>query len=127
MVTIKSEQNVFFDVDGTLIVNPGEGAGRLISVLDPVTDNYILMEAHEPNIRLLLEESHRGSYVVVWSRGGYEWASNVLKALNLTNKVQLVMTKPFVYFDDIPVEQWLTNRVFLNANDTYKTKQKGAK
>lgn len=123
MTTIKNEHVVFFDVDGTLILSSDPNnpvPGRKIAVWDAVTKKYIVMVAHEPNIRLLMEEKHRGSYVVVWSRGGYEWAANVIKALELQRYVNTVMTKPLVYFDDLPVDQWLNYRVFLEPDVIYK-------
>lgn len=122
---IRNENVVFFDVDGTLI-NHGQVPDRIgkhVSVYDAVTDTYLPMQAHEPNIRLLLEEKHKGSYVIVWSRGGHEWAENVLKALNLFDKVNLIMTKPLVYIDDLPIEKWLPYRVFLEPDTIYKTNQ----
>lgn len=125
MRVVKSENTVFVDVDGTLI-NHGQRsdrAGRRISVLDPLTGEYLPMQAHEPNIRLLLEEKHRGSFVVVWSRGGYEWAESVLKALDITDKVDLVMSKPLAYIDDVPINEWLPYRVYLDPNTDYKTNQ----
>lgn len=120
MNIIESENTVFFDVDGTLVLAHGEGPGRDISILDPVTHNYITLTAHEPNIRLLEEEHHRGSFVVVWSRGGYEWATNVIKALNLQDRVHIVMSKPLVYFDDVQIDKWLPYRVYLEPSTIYK-------
>lgn len=120
MQVIQSENITPFDVDGTLILTKGEGPGRIVDILDPVTGNYIQMSAHEPNIRLLEEEAHRGSFVIVWSRGGYEWATNVITALGLGSKVNLVMSKPMVYFDDLSIEKWLPYRVFLKPDEIYK-------
>lgn len=122
MRVVQNEKVTFHDVDGTLIQHGQQSgrAGYYVTVLDPITGGYLPMQAHEPNIRLLLEEKHRGSYVVVWSRGGYEWAENVLKALNLTDKVDLVLTKPMAYFDDVPINDWLPYRVWLAPNEIYK-------
>jgi hypothetical protein len=123
MKVIKSEQVVFFDVDNTLVY-PAEKykghQGALVEVYDAVTKKHVLMRVNEPNMRLLLEEKHRGSFVIVWSRGGYEWAANVLRALDLESKVDLVMSKPLVYYDDLSIDEWLTYRVFLEPNTLYK-------
>lgn len=110
-----------FDVDDTLILHLADNTGhRTVDVWDAVTQTYKRFAVHEPMVRLLLEEFHRGSYVVVWSRGGWQWAKNVVIALGLEEKVHQVMTKPLVYFDDKDVADWLKYRVFLNPNQSYK-------
>jgi len=118
MRVIKSENIKFFDIDGTLILP--YTTGPAIYVYDAVTRKDIKMQAHEPNVRLLLEEKHRGSTIIVWSMGGYEWAANVVRALNLVTKVDFVMSKPLAYFDDVPIDEWLRFRVFLDPNMKYK-------
>ena len=80
----------------------------------------IKVGVHEPMVRLLKEESHRGSHIVVWSRGGYEWATNVLKALCIEDYVDQVMSKPSAYFDDKDISEWLKYRVYLKPDTIYK-------
>jgi hypothetical protein len=124
MKTIKNEQTRFFDVDGTLIVayELGKSRGRVIDIVDPVnTGKRIRMRVNEPMVRLMLEEKQRGGYIIVWSRSGYEWAANVVKALCLEETVDIVMSKPIVYFDDVEVKDWLRDRVFIGPNERYKT------
>src|ERR1700722_14341636 len=107
MIVIKNENVRPFDVDGTLIyeVTPHEASRtKTVSVKDPVTGGMIVMAVHEPMIRLMMEEHHRGSHIIVWSRGGYEWAANVITALNLQQYVNEVYSKPMVYFDDVDVK-----------------------
>lgn len=121
MLVIKNESPAPFDVDGTLILHLKDNTGyRTVNVWDAVTKAYKVFAVHEPMVRLLLEEHHRGSYVIVWSRGGWQWAKNVIIALGLEDKVDLVMTKPLVYFDDKDVAYWLKYRVFLDPNENYK-------
>jgi len=123
MRIIKNEYNTFWDIDSTLIfsidpVNPVPG--RKIQVYDAITKKFILMIANEPMIRLLKEEKHRGSNITVWSRGGYEWAANVIRALDLVTCVDQVMTKPLAYMDDLDISEWLKYRVYLPPNTIYK-------
>lgn len=124
MIVIKNERTVFFDVDGTLVeqpVEPGAPIKDLVHIEDPLLPNrYMLFKVNEAMVRLLKEEHHRGAHVVVWSRGGYEWAATVVDALDIRNYVHQVMTKPLVYFDDVSVEQWLPYRVFLSSDTVYK-------
>lgn len=123
MNVVKNESTIFIDVDSTLIFSRDPARplnGRTVQVYDAVAETYITMIEHTPMVRLLKEEHHRGAHIVVWSKGGYEWATNVLKALDLTNFVHQVMTKPKTYFDDLPIEEWLKDRVYFPPNKLYK-------
>jgi hypothetical protein len=71
MRVIKNERTVYFDVDDTLILaidasNPKPGVK--IDVYDALTKKFIRMIAHEPMVRLLKEEKHRGAFVGVEQR-----------------------------------------------------------
>jgi predicted phosphatase len=121
---VKNENIVFIDVDDTLILHTNEfdmkESSHLICVKDPLKGPDIVVEVHGPMVRLLKEEFQRGSFVVVWSRGGYQWASNVVNALKLNKFVHQVMSKPVVYFDDKDIGEWLKYRVYLKPEQTYK-------
>jgi predicted phosphatase len=125
MNVIKSEHNIMVDVDGTLIDHLtteqlNEPIRLTVSLWCPIENKNITVGVNQSMVRLLKEEYHRGSHVVVWSRGGWEWATNVVRALNLEKYVDLVMTKPLVYFDDIEVQEWLKYRVFIKHDTIYK-------
>ncbi len=121
MIVTHSENIVFFDVDGTLIVPPsGNPLDDHINIYDPIEGKLIRQRVHKPMVRLLKEEHARGSYVVVWSRGGHAWAESVVRALGLELYVHQVMSKPLAYFDDLPVDEWLKYRVFLSPDTVYK-------
>lgn len=119
MNVIKSENVKPFDVDGTLICDKDESDYH-IYVLDPLTKKNMCVGVNRNMIRLLMEEKQRGAFIIVWSRGGYQWAKNVLNALMLENQVDLVMSKPLAYFDDIPVKKWMKDRVFIGPKEKYK-------
>lgn len=123
---LKNEYVVPVDVDGTLITHlttaelsllPSED---VISVYDKVEQRFIKVGINRPMVRLVKEEFSRGAHVIIWSRGGFEWAEAVIKAIELQNHVHQIMSKPLSYFDDLPVEDWLKHRVFLPPNTTYK-------
>jgi hypothetical protein len=120
MIVTKNEDTTYFDVDGTLVLPSDAKHGQLIKVLDPVTGRHVLQRIHAPMVRLLKEADRRGSHVVVWSRGGWEWARNVVIALGLESYVDEVKCKPLVYFDDVSVDKWLPYRVFLDPSVNYK-------
>lgn len=108
------------DVDGTLIEHLSEKTDKTIEVQDFVTGKTILVVPNEPMIRILKEEYARGAFVIVWSKGGNQWANDVVNALGIRDYVHLIMTKPSAYGDDKPVESWLTDRIFIPYTEPYK-------
>jgi hypothetical protein len=119
MQVIKSEQLRMWDIDDTLVMH-SEPCDESVDIHDPIDDRTITLGINAPMVRLLKEEHSRGGFIVVWSRGGYAWAQAVITALKLTDKVHLIMSKPLVYFDDSPVENWLKDRVYLHPSTKYK-------
>lgn len=124
MQIVNSYNVVFFDVDGTLVNHLGSTDrfpfDETIFVKDILGEKDIRLLPNHKMIRLLREELAKGSKVVVWSRGGYQWAANVLEALDLADKDILVMSKPFAYFDDKDASEWMVNRVFIPLTENYK-------
>lgn len=109
-----------FDVDGCLIIHTKNRSLQSLLVFDCVEKRHIAVRPNWNMVRLLREEKHRGSFVMVWSRGGKEWATEVVRALGLMDYVDLIMTKPKVYFDDTEVKDWLKDRVFMGPDEEYK-------
>lgn len=130
MQVIRHENVVYVDVDSTLVMHINFAANDnylkyvALKVVDPInSDKTILVRRNEPMLRLLEEEHHRGSFIVVHSRGGYEWAENVIKALGYNHWDKLlIMSKPLAYFDDKPVQEWLPYRVYIGPDEIYKNK-----
>lgn len=123
MVVTKNENISPFDVDGTLVIQRdyADINQKEVCIRDPLdASRMIIMAIHEPMVRLLKEEAAKGFHIIVWSRGGWGWAEAVVKALDIEQYVNEVKTKPLVYFDDLPVEQWLPYRVFLSPDSKYK-------
>lgn len=124
---VQNERVIMVDIDDTLVmhgqVNLAKSEDELVNILDPIKrDTFITMRVNLPMVRLVQEEIARGSKVCFWSRGGFLWAYNVLLALKLDQLPgeQIVMTKPFAYFDDSPVDKWLVDRVYLGPDVPYK-------
>ncbi len=122
MIVTKVENIRPVDVDGTLIIHTRDTitASERIDVVDPLTGKNIRVRINKAMVRLLKEEHHRGSYILVWSRGGYEWARNVIQALDLVPYVHQIMSKPLVYLDDTDVSGWMKDRVFIGPDEKYK-------
>lgn len=130
MIVVKNEMTSFYDCDDTLVMHRKLSdipSGESVQVYDAVTKGFITLQINRPMVRLLRESHARGEYVVVWSRGGYRWASDVIKALDLVDCVAIVLSKPMAYFDDREISEWLPYRVYLKPDQVYKTLTKDTK
>ncbi len=119
MQIVKNENIRPFDVDGCIICHKDDSEA-CVDVMDPLTKKNIRVGVNLNMVRLLMEEKHRGSFIIIWSRGGYEWAKNVVNALMIENQVDLVLSKPLAYFDDKPVKKWMKDRIFIGPREKYK-------
>ncbi len=121
MKIIENDATLFVDVDGTLIVHTADFPNNpTVEVPDPISDWKLKFAIHLPHVRLIREEAARGRCIVVWSRGGYKWATAVVRALGLENSVSYTMTKPYTYIDDVPASNWMYDRINMRANGGYK-------
>src|ERR1700677_2822537 len=94
MKIINKESTVFFDVDDTLVMwKEQKGPTAKITIVEPHYGDEVLLTPHSGHIKILKDRKARGSFIVVWSAGGYAWAEAVVKALNLEEYVYLVMKK----------------------------------
>lgn len=116
---LNSDEVIYFDVDETLVFwkTDQDPDDIIIQAVDPyMGGQYVNLVPHQRNIDLLKRNAGQGRTVIVWSAGGVFWAENVIRALALETYVDLIIRKPDVYVDDIPIEQWGLNRVYLNKH-----------
>lgn len=128
MKVLKSHNSAWFDVDDTLVkwgtVLP-EDREHLVPITCPVSsvedeDGNIkevsqwteYLRPHKKHIEQLKLHKARGHTVIVWSQGGWEWAEAVVKALKLENYVDLVVSKPNWYYDDIPCQEYMGKNIW---------------
>lgn len=119
----KNENIECFDVDGTLVIHQDPNTipeHEQVIVYDVVTNGSIILRRNEPMIRLLMEAKVRGFHVRVWSKSGYRWAADVIEALELEGYVDEVESKFSHYFDDLPIQDWAGERVFIDPDTIYK-------
>lgn len=115
MKVFTNEYVVAFDVDDTLVMwdnhtQPGEGK---VSFVDPYDGSFHYLTPHEKHVNLLKKYKARGMMVMVWSAGGAKWAEAVINTLKLAEFVDVVITKPSKYVDDLRADEILGQRVYL--------------
>ena len=115
MKVIENENTVFIDVDETLVLHCLSSEAGLF-ITDPDTNEKLPVIEHKRHIGYLKKSKSRGRFVVVWSANGYRWAMTVVKALGLTKYVDVCMTKPTVYFDDVPADSFM-QRVYIKQGE----------
>ncbi len=94
---------------------------RRIKIKDKSLTKTVTLAVNENMVKLLLGEAEAPkTKIIVWSRAGARWATEVILALGLQDKVYAVMAKPTIYFDDKPCQEWLVDRVYMNPNVKYK-------
>lgn len=120
MKTVRNENVLPVDVDETLIVSTTDKELKTRPVWDDVTKSFLMVQPHENHVRLLMDQKARGRFIIVWSKNGFAWAEAVVNALGLSSTVDLVMTKPTAYVDDVEVKDWLTERIFIPHTMEYK-------
>lgn len=114
MNVFPSDLTTYFDVDDTLVVWGKSHHPDAITI-----DNYghpTKLVPHTAHIEFLKRQKARGFTVVVWSQGGARWAESVVKALKLEQFVDVIITKPTMYVDDLKAEEFMTQRVYFRDN-----------
>ncbi len=128
MKVLKNENVIMYDVDDTLVIwkDKNDETDRVVVIEDPYLsgnpyggNKAYALAVHEPHVKLLQNHHARGKCVVVWSQGGYRWAEAVVKALGLEDCVDLIMSKPTAYVDDLRVEEWLPKRTYISADSNW--------
>ncbi len=121
MRVINQESTIFIDVDDTLVMWGKSGViGKdLIEITDPHYGKVETLAPHKGHIKVLKDRKARGSFIVVWSAGGFAWAEAVITALGLTDYVDLIMTKPHIYIDDKMPDSILGERLYIPHGNGY--------
>lgn len=113
MLIIDKEMPVMIDVDETLIMDFHDEKETKGIFIPDVDGSMALRVPHKKHIKLLKDFKRRGYTIVIWSGNGWEWAASVVKALDLEKHVDLVMSKPVKYVDDLQAVEILGPRIYL--------------
>lgn len=120
MQIVKTETNIYFDVDDTLViwgkVKEGE---KCVIVTDPYDGSQHYLKPHLGHLKILRDRKARGATIHVWSAGGWQWAQAVIKALNIEQYVDFVLSKPTMYVDDLEAHEILGERLYLGKDSQY--------
>jgi len=115
---VKNSELLFCDVDDTLIKWEGTGSGTNVRIKCSGHSN--LFSVHTEHIKQLQEHIKRGHGVVIWSQGGWEWASAVVDGLvegGLLSAEEVedfvIMNKPRWVYDDLQAEAWMPESRFI--------------
>lgn len=121
MKIISQESTVFCDVDDTLVMwgFKAKKGQKLVAITNPHDGTQEYFATHPGHIKVLKDRKARGSFIVVWSSGGYAWANAVVKALGLEQYVDLVMTKPHLYMDDKQPSEIMGERLYIPFGSGY--------
>jgi len=113
MFTSKVGKTVYFDVDNTLLEWKSCSKDDQHAIKMSNDNNFTFYKKPiNANIDALIEHANAGHIVIVWSKGGVEWATDVVRALKLENHVDIVLSKPDWYYDDMDAICWLPERQF---------------
>ena len=123
MQIVENDYVVCFDVDDTLIRWIWDEQERLqhcneMLEIDTTNRFQTMVLPYYEHIELLKRYKAKGKFIIVWSQSGYEWAKKVVETLNLTEYVDLVLTKPEKYVDDLNANEWMEHVYFGKKNDT---------
>lgn len=112
MIVHHNEKVMCFDVDDTLVMWPRRPwvdyhSNECVYIDDPyLPGEQVRVKPNYDHIRLMRKAKARGCLVIVWSHGGSKWAEAVIKGLTLSMYVDIIMTKPDDYVDDMNIEMW---------------------
>jgi len=114
MKTIKNHKITLIDVDETLIFwDHFDGVPKI--TVDGAKGPVVL-GVSEKLINRIKQHKNQGHINIVWSHGGYEFAEKVVKALELEEYIDVVMSKASIYYDDTPASDFM-QQIDLNKDD----------
>lgn len=106
MYKAEDKATCYFDVDDTLI---------LWGTSDEDKENFGIRIGHgmavphKRHIEDLKTMKAKGHIIVVWSQGGSDHAAEVVRALDLESYVDVVISKPMWFWDDLHAHEFMSS------------------
>jgi len=116
---VEDGPSAHFDVDDTLVcwydIPEDCPEDEIVNVTyRNLTDR---LRINKYNVNLLKKLSIRHHKICVWSKGGSGWSRAVVKALNLEDYVDVIMSKPTYYIDDLKdPKEWIGKYQYYDIN-----------
>ncbi len=128
-------KTIYFDVDETLIMWEGDDVTQAYFDNEKITGTMappwgsdiiyidkISYKKHVYHINRLIHHSITGDKVIVWSAGGEKWAKRVVRALKIEKYVNVILSKPDFYYDDVELKDFKSGRMYFD-NETLRIKR----
>ena len=114
MVVIPDKNTIYCDVDDTLVMwHCWQGREDEILIFDEPRFKVINVIPHYRHVDILKKYKTMNKYnIVVWSQGGSAWAAAVVKKLGLEECVDVVLNKPWRYYDDLHCSDFMPPRSY---------------
>lgn len=106
------EDVVFFDIDDTLILW-GKAEESNVSFIEPYSGFEEEGLRHDDHIERMKQHKALGHYIIAWSGGGGRYAEKAIEALGLSDYVDLCISKPMQYYDDMDAGDFMGRRSYL--------------
>lgn len=110
MQIIENEHICVYDVDQTLFMHDSSISNGLYN---PYSKSFVGGYQNYKHIELMKQHKARGMFIIVWSKAGSKWAEAVIKYLKLEEYVDLILTKPDKYIDDMNGNSILGEHIYL--------------
>lgn len=122
MLTLNKSKVTYFDVDDTLIYWnwPKTNEQQTITLYPHSDKEPITFAVNSEMVEQLKKHWARKHAIVVWSQGGWQWAEQVVKALNLQDYVDLVIEKPSWLYDDLPAKAFMPKSLWVGNKELLK-------
>lgn len=123
MQILKSNKLLCVDVDETLALfnqDPKEMIPVTVFDFDYINDKgetetfpgfTQFVKPNQEVIEYMRKFKSEAGQVIVWSQKGDDWAYEVVKTFGIEDLVDLVMSKPSEYYDDLPCTEWMGKRL----------------
>lgn len=114
MKIISGENNIFVDIDSTIVLYNKKDNTKLKKFDYYGEDRYLT--PHEGHISFIKALHKRGFNIFFWSNNGALWCESVAKTLDLDKYVLHYLSKPSKVIDDEKINKWCRT-IYIPENE----------